>query len=169
MRGFWHFCLQTLTAFWLGLAVFFTFAVGTAFFSEPVFDVFRQAGASDPKHYAGMIAMIVLHRYFLWTHILGLAVLALLLGERYLLGRFRPWPALALTVVLLGLGGVGGFVIQPKLHALHQIKYGPQSPPAEREAAGKQFGALHGISQVVNLGVMGGLLVLCWRVRQPAS
>ena len=164
-----NFVLQTLVAGWLGLSVFFTFAVGTAFFSAPVFAVFREAGASEPKHYSGMLAMIVLQKYFVWQHVCGLLTLALLLGERFLAGRFRHWLALGLTAALLVLGAIGGLVIQPKLHALHQIKYRAQSPPAEREAAGRQFAVLHGVSQVVNLGVMGGLLLLCWRVRTDSQ
>ena len=164
-----NFGLQTLVASWLGLSVFFTFAVGTAFFSEPVYAIFQEAGASDPKYFSGILAMVMLQKYFIWHHVCGCLALALLLGERFMIGRFRDRLALALTGLLLVLGALGGWGFQPKLHALHRLKYDVQASAGEREAAGKQFGALHGVSQLVNLGMLAGLLGLCWRCRSPAG
>jgi hypothetical protein len=64
---------------------------------------------------------------------------------------------------------VGGYWLQPKLKALHVTKYGVNTAPEIREAAGRAFKAWHGVSQVVNVLVVGGLAVYLWRAANPSD
>ena len=70
---------------------------------------------------------------------------------------------------LLVLGFVGGYGLQPRLQALHRTMYGPGPTLELREEARQKFKTLHGVSQVLNLVVMGGVLVYLWRVTTPSS
>lgn len=146
-------------AVWLGAGVFFTFGIGPAVFSPEMKRIFGD-------YYPGVIAQMFIARYFKLQLICGI-IAALHFAAELVLARrgFQKWTFLVL-VVPLSLGLIGGFVLQPKMNKLHAIKYS-NAPAEEREAAAKQFGMLHGISQVVNLV---GLLLLgayAWRTATP--
>ena len=55
------------------------------------------------------------------------------------------------------------------MKALHAIKYGVNNRPEIRESAARSFRAWHGVSQVVNLLMVGGLAVYLWRAANPAD
>jgi hypothetical protein len=121
------------------------------------------------RAYAGAAAQIVLERYFLFHQICGGVALLHLMAEWLYMGR----PLKRLTLFLLGtllvLGFVAGYGLQPRLQALHRVMYAPGQTPANREAARKQFQMLHGVSQVLNLLVIGGVTAYLWRVSTPSS
>jgi hypothetical protein len=52
---------------------------------------------------------------------------------------------------------------------LQAAKYHPQSTPAQREQAGKTFGAWHGVSQSANLLMTIGLLAFFWQTAASRS
>ena len=59
-------------AIWLGATLFFTFAVGPAFFSEKTWALFGwPQNVLAAKYYAGAVAQVVLERYFLMQHLCG--------------------------------------------------------------------------------------------------
>jgi len=64
---------------------------------------------------------------------------------------------------------LGGYGLQPKLKALHATKYSVNTRPQIREAAGKSFRTWHGVSQVVNLLMVGGLAIYLWRATNPSD
>jgi hypothetical protein len=153
-------------AVWLGAAIFFTFAAAPAVFS-------RDLSPLGP-FWPGIIAQVLLERYFRLHLICGTVALAHLLAEWVYLGR--TWQRLSFAV-LLGLMVVnlaGGLWLQPKLKALHLIKYGStedfkpaQWSDAERSRAAATFSRWHGVSQVLNLVMLGGLVFFFWRVTHP--
>jgi len=144
----------TVAAVWFGSAIFFTFFVGPAFFSKAMTDVFRPP-------YNGMVAELVIGRYFILHYICGFLALAHIVAEWIYSGKIVPRATLWLVGSVLVISLIGGLVIQPRLQRLHQVKYaehyrdGRGNPMAstatERESAAKSFGTLHGVSQGMNL------------------
>jgi len=157
-------------AIWLGAAIFFTFGVGPAFFTNEMEQIFKG------RFWPGVMAQFVIGRYFYLQQICGVIALVHLIAEWFYLGR----PLQRLNVVLLAglllFGFVGGFVVQPKLHGLHQVMYGlnAQYQPAalsvaERTAAWNAWKTWHGVSQVMNYLALAGLVVYFWRVTHPSD
>jgi hypothetical protein len=155
-------------AVWLGAAVFFTLAVGPAFFSP--------AAQAVPIHkfYAGALAEVVLGRYFYFQQICGVIAVVHLVAEWFYLGRPVQRLNVALLAILLCTGFAGGLWLQPKLTRLHRVKYGMNekyqvapAPPAERQAAAKAFGRWHGVSMAGNLLALACLATYFWRVTHP--
>lgn len=151
-------------AVWFGASLFFTFGVAPAFFTPEMKQILGEV-------YNGVVAQMVLERYFILQYWCGGIALAHLLAEWVYLGK----PLHRLTVgLLLGLFAaslLGGLWLQPKLKKLHQIKYGRSelSTPAQKAQAGKSFSAWHGTASVINLLALGGLAVYAWRVTSPGQ
>ena len=147
---------------WFGAVIFFTLAVGPAFFSEAMLQLLG-------RPHAGAAAQIVLERYFsLQQWCAGLA-LAHLIAEWLYVGRPFQRLTLLLLMFLFTVGLLGGHVLQPRMKELHLKKYAVQTPPAVKESAGRSFRILHGTSMAMNLLVMGGVLVYLWQVTRPAT
>ena len=137
--------------------VFFTVAVGPAFFSE---DMTRLLG----RVYSGAAAQIVLERYFIlqvWCLVIALVHLC---AEWLYTGR--PWHRITLGLLtgFLGLNLLASRQVVPRMKHLHLVMYAVQSTPKEREEARKSFGMIHGTSQVVNLVLIGGALYYLWQI-----
>ncbi|MEY2408088.1 MAG: hypothetical protein QOF48_758 [Verrucomicrobiota bacterium] len=157
-------------AIWLGAAIFFTFAVGPAFFTNDVINLFH--GAFWP----GVMAQRILDRYFYLQQICGVMAVVHWIAEWFYLGRPLHRLHVALLGALLAIGFFGGFWLQPRLQKLHLVKYGMDAshrpatyPTAERLAAMKSFARWHGISMALNLCSLGGLAVYFWRVTHPSD
>jgi hypothetical protein len=155
-------------AVWLGAAVFFTLAVGPAFFSP--------ATQAVPVHkfYVGVIAEIVLGRYFYLQQICGVIAVVHLVAEWFYLGRPVQRLNVALLGILLFIGFAGGLWLQPKMTRLHLVKYGMNeqyqpapAPMPERQAAAKSFARWHGVSMTFNLLALASLAAYFWRVTHP--
>lgn len=147
---------------WLGGSVFFTLAVGPAFFSE---EMLRLLG----RPHAGAAAQVVLERYFAMHQVCAGVALLHLLGEGVYLGRkIQRW-TLWLLLGLLVCSLVGGHVIQPRLQALHLDMYRPGAVAEEQEAATRSFRLLHGISQLLNLVMAGGVVVYLVRLTKAPT
>ncbi len=143
----------------LSLGIFslwFGAGVGVAFIAIPV--VFGP-GIKDalPPGEAGRVAQSILLRFFQWQ--LGFAVLAgVLYGfERVQsadAGRWRAWilpPVFILSLLSL-------FWMHPRLARMHRERYAPGTPEPRRQELAARFGPSHGISQMINLAVLGGVL-----------
>lgn len=140
----------TNAAVWFGAAIFFTFGVGPAFFSEAMLQLL-------PRSHAGAAAQIVLERYFAlhqWCG--GIALVHLLADWLYTSRPFRRW-VLYLVLALFGLGLVGGHFFQPKLQNLHVQIYGLRSTDQQRQQAKKSFQIWHAVAQTTNLFMTFGL------------
>lgn len=152
-------------AIWLGATLFFTFGAGPAFFSPEMRDLLRE----NYPYFSGGVAQIVIARYFHWQLVCALIAVAHLLAEWLYLGRNPPRFTAALLGGILCLGLLGGFWVQPKLKSLHRVKYSPATTPAQRLQATASFRGWHGASQAMNLIVLIGVVVYCWRTTNPAD
>ena len=162
MVGLLRFIGLVNAAVWFGGLVFFTLAVGPAFFSDEMEQLLG-------RPHAGAAAQVVLSRYFglqLWCA--GIALAHLIAEWLYTARPFQRF-ALMLLMALFGIGLLGGFVLQPKMEKLHLQKYAMQSTPEERQRADRSFGILHGTAMVLNLFVMAGVLVYLWHVAKPVN
>lgn len=153
-------------AVWFGSAIFFTFSAGTAPFSPEMKQVL---GANNYPYFSGAIAQIFIARYFHFHLVCAAVAVVHLLAEAVYLGkplrRFQSYLLAGLCAVVL----LGGFGFQPKLKALHALKYGTGSRPEIREAAARSFRTWHAVSQVINLFAVAGLTVYLWRVANPSD
>ena len=161
MVAFLRFLGVLNAAVWFGAIIFFTFAVGPAFFSDAMLQLLG-------RPHAGAAAQVVLERYFsLQQWCAGLA-LAHLIAEWLYSGRPLQRLTLLLLMFLFTVGIVGGQVLQPRMKELHLRMHAPQTTPAIKEMAGRSFRILHGTSMALNLIVMGGVLAYLFQVSRPS-
>lgn len=122
-----------------------------------------------PPPYNGAAAQIIIKHYFILLHCCGaIAVLHLLLEKLYLGKATERLTVIVLSITIF-LGLLGGFWFQPKLKELHLRWYDTRSPKEAQEQAHRSFGTWHGLSQTMNLIVIGGLLIYLWRVSNPPT
>jgi hypothetical protein len=150
----------TNAAIWFGAAVFFTVAIGPAFFSNQMLSIL-------PRSHAGAAAQIVLEYYFSMHQWCGGIAVVHLIGEwLYASKPLRRW-ILYLVLALFGLGLLGGQVFQPKLKKLHLEMYGLRSTEQQRTQAKKSFDLWHGVAQTTNLLMALGLFAYLLQVTSP--
>lgn len=154
-------------ALWFGATLFFTLVVGPAFFSNEMLDLFGWPNTGQlAKYYSGAVAQIILERYFIVHYCCAGIALVHLMIEWLWTGR--PWRRISLWIILgmLGLSLAGGMWIQPKLQGLFRTMYG--GAPTEAAEARRTFGMWHGVSQGINLLLLGGTLFVLWQTyREP--
>lgn len=166
MIGFLRFVGILNAAVWFGAAIFFTFGVGLAPFSQAMKDLL---GPNNYPYFSGAIAQILIGRYFYFQlACAGVAVLHLF-AEWLYLGKYPQKLQVGLLIALSSAALVGGYWVQPRLKTLHAAKYGVNTRPEIREAAVRSFKAWHGVSLVINLLAVGGLGVYLWRVANPSD
>lgn len=162
MIGLLRFVGLLNAAIWLGAAISFTFALGPAFFSN-------EMKAILPAPYNGAAAQIVIKRYFILLYCCGgIALLHLCLEKLYSGKNFERLTSGALALAI-SLGLLGGIWLQPKLRDLHLKKYSPRFSQEVRAQADRSFKSWHGVSQTMNLLIIGGLLIYFWRSSAPAN
>lgn len=157
MIGFLKFVGVINAAIWFGAAIFFTVAVGPAFFVPEMTSVI-------PPPYNGLAAQVVIRRFFILQHWCGVIAILHLLAEWIYMGRPLERITVAVLTIIFCLGLIGGFWLQPRLKQLHRTKYSARSSLVERQQATKSFAAWHGLSQMTNLLATAGLLFYLWRV-----
>ena len=145
-------------AIWLGAGIFFTIGIAPASFTPEMKRVFGD-------YYVGVIAQNFIGRMFILNMICGGIALLHFFAEMIYAGRpFRKF-TFALLAGLLSLSLLGGFVLTPKLKALHQIKH--RGPAGQVPQAKVQFGQLHGLSMAGNLLSLLALILYTWQVTHP--
>jgi hypothetical protein len=157
MIAFLRFVGLSNAALWFGATVFFTFAVGPSFFSEPMLKLLG-------RPHAGAAAQLVLERYFLLHQLCATTALLHLVAEALYLGRIIHRWTLGLLLGLLLVGLIAGYGIQPRLQTLHKIMHLPTSEEEQKTAAASSFRLWHGLSMTLNLIVLGGVWVYLVRV-----
>ena len=164
MNAVLRFIGATNAAIWLGSAIFFTFGIAPAVFYSPEM---KELFGPVFREYAGAIAQVLLQYFFRLQYVCAGVAVAHLLAER--LFTRRPLERLRLHLLgwLLFLGLTGGLLLQPHLKRLHYTRSAVASSPTQKEAAAKSFGRWHGVSQVMNLIAMAGLLGYFWRLTSP--
>jgi hypothetical protein len=73
------------------------------------------------------------------------------------------------VVTLLAFSLIGGYVIHPQLHEWHLTMYRPGVPVEEQESVAGKFRMLHGLSQVMNLVIVVGVMVYLVRVTKAPT
>jgi hypothetical protein len=164
--GFLRFVGILNAAVWFGTAIFFSSGVGVAPFSSEMKSLL---GENNYPYFSGAIAQILIARYFHFQVACGVVAVLHLLAEWLYLGKSAQKFQVGLLIGLCSAALLGGFWLQPKLKALHAIKYGANNRPEIRQAADRSFKAWHGVSQVVNLLVVGGLALYLWRAANPSD
>jgi len=153
-------------AVWFGATVFFAVGAGPAIFSQ---DMKHLLGENHYPYFSGAIAQIVIARYFHLQLVCSLVALLHAAAEWLYLGRPLQRFGLGLLLGLLFLSFVGGCGMQPRIKELHARKYALNYAPEVRESAAKSLRVWHGLAQVVNVVMLGGLAVYLWRVAHPVS
>jgi hypothetical protein len=164
--GFLRFVGILNAAVWFGAAIFFTFGTGPAPFSP---EMRQLLGPNNYPYFSGAIAEILIARYFYFQ--IGCALVAVLhlLAEWLYLGKYPQKLQVTLWIGLAAATLLGAYGLQPRLKTLHALKYGLNTRPEVRAAADRSFKAWHGVSQAVNLLMMGGLAVYLWRAANPTD
>jgi hypothetical protein len=156
--GFLRFIGILNAAVWCGSAIFLVVGL-PAVFSPELKQLLTAPGV-------GFAAEAIVARYFAVQYCCGAIALAHLTAEWLYAGRPARTLNLGLVTGMLAVGIIGGVWVQPKMQNLHKIHYFGQTP-IQRDEAGKTFGLWHGISESVNLLVIGGLILYLWRVSSP--
>lgn len=154
-------------AIWLGSALFFTFGIAPAIFSDEMRQTFAPPGGPMGDYYLGVIAQHLIGRYFTVNLVCGVIALAHFFGEIIYAGRPFNRLTFGLIVIVLVLGLVAGALSAPKIKALHQAKY--RGPAEQRPAAAQQLSRLHAVSMSGNLLSLVALVLYTWRASNPAD
>jgi hypothetical protein len=145
---------------WAGASIFMLISV-PALFSPDLTRLLSPA-------YVGFPAEAILSRYFMLQYVCAGVALVHLFAERLYLGRpiqrFTLWLLLGITC----LGLLGGFVFQPKINKLHVAKYWGNTPVLRADAA-HSIKIWHGVSEVANLIMVGGILIHLFRVTRGSE
>ena len=115
------------------------------------------------KPYVGFAAESVISRYFFLYYGCSVIALAHLAAEWFYSGKGSRTNFI-LIACLTFAGLVGGLGLQKSLHQWHWLMY--YGKPAEQASAAKAFALWHGLSQLMNLGVIVCLAVYLWRTSQ---
>jgi hypothetical protein len=153
-------------AVWFGTAIFFTFGAGLAPFSQ---EMKTLLGPNNYPYFSGAIAQILIARYFHFQLACGIVAVLHLLAEWLYLGKFPRKLQVGLLIGLCAAALFGGCWLQPRLKTWHATRYGTSTRPELREAAIRSFRIWHGVSQVVNVLLVGGLAAYLWRAANPSE
>jgi hypothetical protein len=164
--GFLRFVGILNGAVWFGAAIFFTFGVGLAPFSPEMKSLL---GPTNAPYFSGAIAQILIARYFYCQMACAVVAVLHLLAEWLYFGKAPQKLQSGLLIVLASAAFAGGFWLLPKMKTLHATKYGLNTRPEIREAADRTFRTWHGVSQVVNLLMVGGLAAYLWRATNSSD
>src|ERR1043166_6902296 len=103
-------------AVWFGAAIFFTFAAGTAPFSQTMRELL---GVKNYPYFSGAIAQIFIARYFRLQLVCAIIAILHLLCERAYLGRTAHRLSIGLLAALFAATIIGGSWMQPTMKRLH--------------------------------------------------
>jgi hypothetical protein len=157
-------CIGVLNAaIWFGAGIFFTVFVGPAIFSKDMELLLQQYY----KPYSGLIAQMMIARYFTLSIVCGIVAIIHLLAEQFYFGRAPQKRWLSLLVALLTLSLLGGCILQPRMRDWQKLRYDAKTPPQTRETATHSFQMWHGISQAANVLMLIGLGFYLVRVGNP--
>jgi len=151
-------------AIWFGAATFFAAGVVPGVFSQDLHKLF----GDGYLYYSGAVALVMFKRFFVLQYICGTVALLHFLAEKLYLGKPFSRIGTALVLAILGLGLIGGFWLQPKMEGLRKDMYFGATPEL-KERARHSFGVWHGVSELANLLVIGGLLVHLLRVARQTD
>ena len=166
MISFLRFIGLINAAVWLGAVVFISIIAEPAASAR---EMERLLGPGNFPFFSGAIAHIVLKRYFIFLGVTAVIALFHLLAEWLYMGR----PARTFSTCLLGgllvLTLVGGFWVEPHLARLHVQRFSPNASLIEQQAAAKNWRIWHAGFELLNVGMIAGLVVYTWRLANPSD
>jgi hypothetical protein len=155
VTGFLRFVGLLNAAVWCGSAIFMVVGL-PALFSPELKRLLTAAGV-------GFAAESIVARFFILQYCCGGIALGHLLAEWLYCGRSLGRLNLGVLVVVLSLALTGGLLVQPKMRALHLIKYFGRTSEQQMQAA-RTFAAWHAAAEAANLLVIAGLVWYLWQV-----
>ena len=149
-------------AVWLGASLFFAFIVAPTLLATPMK---TNLGA----FWAGFATQAIIAKLF-WLHY-ACATIALVASALEHLYAGRPMEKTLTWVLLLvlGLGLIGGFGLQPVLKDIHLKKYQSRPNSPEQIEATRSFRLWHGVSQAANLVCLLGISFYLWKTAIPRT
>ncbi len=150
-------------AIWFGAGTFFALGILPGVFSRDLHQVFGDTGY---PYYSGAVAMALFKRFFVLQYICGTVAIAHLIAERLYLSKTFSSLGTTLVIIIFALGLIGGAWLQPKMENLRKDMYFGATAEI-KERARHSFGVWHGVSQIANVVIIGGLLVHLLRVTRP--
>ena len=157
MSAFLRFVRIVNAAIWCGASIFLV--VGLPGIFSPELERLLT------KAYVGFAAEALLRRYFILYYCCGFAGLLCIGIEWAYSGKGSEFDAVLLGVLTI-LGLLFGRLLQPRMHDWHYFKHFGRTLEEQAHAA-RLFGIWHGISQLLNLFVIAGLIYYLWRTTRP--
>ena len=121
-------------------------------------------GPKNFPYFSVAIGQMMASRYFHLFLLCSIVSLLHLLAEWLYLGRNPPRFWTMLLIALLFGGAVQAYWIQPKLKQTHLLQF---TRPQQSQAAVRNYNFWHGISEGLNVILLGGLGFYLWRVANP--
>lgn len=151
-------------AVWFGGSLFVMVGVAPAVFTPEMKKYFGD-------FWTGFVAFQVFERYFALQYWCGAIAIAHLCAEWVYLGKPLYRLSLGVVVGVFCLALAGGLVMQPRLRALHEMKYGKSEAitEARRAEAARSLRMWHGISRGAGLLALAGLGWHLWRMGNPPN
>ncbi len=166
MISFLRFVGLLNAAMWFGAAVFFVLGVGPAASSVPMRELI---GTNNFPYFSEAIGNIFARRFFVLYACCSAVALLYLIAEWLYFGKYPPKKWLTFVMVLVFLGMVRGYGLQPTLRKLHDVEYGRNSRPEQRETAARSFKTYATISHSIDLILAAALAVYLWKVGNPSD
>lgn len=155
MTGFLRFLGILNAAVWCGSAIFLVVAL-PALFTPGMKHLLTDAGV-------GYAAEAIFSRFFILQYFCGAIALIHLVLDSVYYGRPVRKSNLIVLLSVTFIGLLGGLWVQPRMRALHVIKYFGNTAEKQAQAA-RAFAVWHGASECVNVLVIGALIWYLWRV-----
>jgi hypothetical protein len=153
-------------AVWFGAAVFFTLGAHPALFSLSLESLI---GTNNFPYFSFAISDLVATRFFWLYAVCAVVAVLYLVAEWLYFGKYPPRWWLIFICALVLLGFFRGFWVEPALRNLHEVQYGRQSRPEERQIAARAFKTWNSIARSLDLLFVVSLGFYVWRVGNPSD
>ncbi len=153
-------------AIWFGAAVFFVLGADRAASSVQMRELI---GTNNFPYFSEAIANIFARRFFVLYACCSAVALLYLLAEWLYFGKYpaKKWVTFVLVLVFVGM--VRGYGLQPTLRKLHDLEYGRNSTPVQRETAGRSFKTYATISHSIDIILAAALGIYLWKLGNPSD
>ena len=162
MIGLLRFVGLINAAVWFGAALFAALAAGSAVSPE----MRELLGFRNFPYFSIAIGQMLLARYFHVYLICSFVALLHVAAEWLYLGKYphRLWLTFILILVLIGI--VQTYWLQPRLRTWHRLRYSEQT---QSQAADRAFRFGQSLSEMLHIVVIAGLAIYVWRIAYPQN
>ena len=153
-------------AVWFGAAVFFIFGADPATSSEQMRDLI---GSNNFPYFSEAISSLIARRFFHLYAVCSVIALVYLMAEWLYFGKYPPKWWLSLICVLVVVGLLRGFWIEPSLRNLHEIQFNRQTRVEQRDLAARARTTWKILAHSLDVLLTSGLALYAWRVANPGD